>query len=249
MKRHIPNFLTCCNLLCGALGIFNIFDFGLTTPPSPFSSSLIPAAFFVWAACVFDFFDGFVARSLRVSSPIGKELDSLADVISFGLLPSAFMFTFIQQQLLASAQPIRGNWLLEYLPFTAFLIVVFSALRLAIFNVDETQKDSFKGVPTPANALLITGLPFLSYSFFGFLFNPWSLAVISIVCSLLLVSRIELFALKFNNFRWAENKIRFTFLLLSVLLLIVLQQAAIPLIIVLYILLSLGAKAFTKQNA
>jgi CDP-diacylglycerol--serine O-phosphatidyltransferase len=100
---------------------------------------------------------------------------------------------------------------LEYLPYVALLIAVCSALRLAIFNIDETQSDSFKGVPTPANALFLTGLPFLHHPFFHFLFNPVVMVIISVVFSLLLVSRFELFALKFKNFSWADNKVRFTF--------------------------------------
>lgn len=196
---------------------------------------LLPTAYFVWAACLFDFFDGFAARILKVSSPIGKELDSMADMVSFGALPSLFIYKLIQ-----AASP------LEYLPYVALLIAVCSALRLAIFNIDETQSDSFKGVPTPANALFLTSLPFLNYSFFDFLFNPIALVIITIVFSMLLVSRFELFALKFKNFSWADNKVRFTFLLLSVLLLVVMQFAAIPLIIILYVAASLGVRVFSK---
>jgi CDP-diacylglycerol--serine O-phosphatidyltransferase len=229
MKRHVPNFLTCCNLLCGTLGIIHIFDI------YDWSSGVgIPAAYFVWAACLFDFFDGFAARALKVSSPIGKELDSLADVISFGLLPSVFMFKYMQHQ--AADEPFGA-----YLPYLALLIAVLSALRLAIFNIDETQRDSFKGLPTPANALFITAIPFVGLPFAH---SVITLAIISVVFSLLLVSRIELFALKFKNFSWSDNKIRFTFLLLSVLLILALQQAAIPAIILLYILFSLTARMF-----
>lgn len=224
MIKHLPNFLTCCNLICGCLGI--IFLWG---------DQNIPAAYFVWAACIFDFFDGFAARMLNISSPIGRELDSMADMVTFGALPSLFMY-----KLLMFESP------LPYLPYLGLLIAVCSAIRLAIFNLDETQSDSFKGLPTPANALFITALPFLHYPIFDFVHSPFILGVITIIFSLLLVSRIELFALKFKNFKWAENKIRFTFLLLSVLLLAVLQFAALPLIIILYIALSLGVRVFSK---
>src|SRR5437868_5886386 len=121
MKRHIPNALTCCNLLCGCLGIIFCLE-----------NRNISAAYFVWVAGVFDFFDGFAARWLKVTSPIGKELDSLADMVSFGLLPSLVMYKMID----ASTDNI-------YLPFAALMIAVCSALRLAIFNVDETLHDSF----------------------------------------------------------------------------------------------------------
>ena len=237
MIRHLPNFLTCCNLLCGTVGIFTIFDFGKPDYEFVNPSDFLPAAYFVWAACIFDFLDGFVARKLNVTSPIGKELDSLADVISFGLLPSACMFTLIRDH-----GPVNSD-----LPFVALLIVVCSAIRLAIFNVDETQNESFRGLPTPANALLITALPFLDIS--SLFLNPWSLVTITVVTSLLLVSRIELFALKFKNFGWSDNKLRFTFLLFSVLLLAIFKVVAIPLIIILYIILSLGDKAFRSRNS
>jgi CDP-diacylglycerol--serine O-phosphatidyltransferase len=206
-------------LICGVLGILYLFK----------GSGEFPIAAFVWAACVFDFLDGLVARALKVNSPIGKELDSLADVVSFGVLPSLFMFTLIAEK--------SDN---AYLPYIAILIAVCSAIRLAIFNIDESQSNSFKGLPTPANALFLTGLPFIHFSGFQFIFHPASLALISIIFSVLLVSRFELFALKFKSFTWGSNKIRFTFLLCSILLIVSLTFAAIPLIIILYILLSLG---------
>jgi CDP-diacylglycerol---serine O-phosphatidyltransferase len=234
MKKHFPNFLTCCNLLCGSLGIVSMLSTGENT--EIFQG--IEPAYFVWIACIFDFFDGFAARWLKVSSPIGKELDSLADVVSFGFLPAVFMFKYIEHS-------VSNEDSLLYLPYIGFLIVVFSALRLAIFNVDETQKDSFRGVPTPANTLFITGLPFLG-AFLPFIENYWVLTATTIVFSLLLVSRFELFALKFKNFKWADNQLRFTFLLLAVLLLAIFQFAALPVIIILYIILSLGARAFAK---
>jgi CDP-diacylglycerol---serine O-phosphatidyltransferase len=217
MIRHLPNFLTCCNLLCGCFGlVFLLEDRG------------VPAAYFVWAACVFDFLDGFVARLLKVSSPIGKELDSLADVVSFGVLPAMVMY-----------QMIDANSLLESLPYLGFTIAAFSALRLAIFNVDTRQTESFIGLNTPANTLFITSLPLLPMSVGSWLYQDWLLVLITMVFSLLLVSPIEIFALKFKNFSWHDNKIRFIFLLLSVVLIIVFKVAAIPLIILLYIALSL----------
>lgn len=223
MKKHLPNLLTCCNLLCGSLGIvFLLEDRG------------VPAAYFVWAACIFDFFDGFSARMLKVASPIGKELDSLADVISFGLLPAMVMYKLIGAATTS-----------DVLPYTGFMIAMFSAIRLAIFNIDETQRDSFKGLNTPANSLFITSLPLIQPQVGDWLYQPWVLICITIVFSFLLVSRIEIFALKFKNFKWSENRVRFTFLILSVLLLATLQVLAIPLIIILYIVLSLGDKVLS----
>ena len=211
MKRHLPNFLTCCNLICGCFGIVFVLE-----------GREIPAAYLVWLAGIFDFFDGFVARMLKVSSPIGKELDSLADVVSFGLLPSIVMYKMINESTDASA-----------LPYIAFTIAVFSALRLAIFNVDDTQSDSFRGLNTPANTIFITSLPLLFNDVGTWLNDTRVLIAITLIFSFLLVSRIRFFALKFKNFTWRDNKIRFTFLILAVLLLIGLQVLAIPIIIIL----------------
>ena len=227
MLRHLPNFLTCCNLLCGCFGIVLLLE-----------GRGWPAAWFVWAACVFDFLDGFAARALKVSSPIGKELDSLADMVSFGLLPSLVMYVLI-----------KDNTTNEFLPYIAFFMVICSALRLAIFNVDETQKDSFRGVPTPANTLFITSLPLIREFTGEWLYQDWLLAGITVLFSLLLVSRFELFALKFKNFSWADNKVRFTFLAFAVLLIAVLNILALPLIILSYILLSLGLGLVSRSGS
>lgn len=217
MIRHLPNFLTCCNLLCGCFGIVFVLE-----------GREIPAAYFVWLAGVFDFFDGFAARMLKVTSSIGKELDSLADAVSFGVLPALVMYKMISTSSDSSA-----------LPYIGFTIAVFSALRLAIFNVDETQRDSFRGLNTPANTIFITSLPLLYDRVGRWLYEPAVLVTITLLFSFLLVSRIEFFAFKFKTFRWEDNKMRFTFLLLAVLLLISLQYLAVPIVILLYIVFSL----------
>jgi CDP-diacylglycerol--serine O-phosphatidyltransferase len=224
MTRHLPNFLTCCNLLCGCFGIVFLLE-----------GRAVPTAYFVWASCFFDFLDGFAARMLKVSSNIGKELDSLADMVSFGLLPALIMYKLLD-----------ASTTQEYVPYIAFMVAAFSALRLAIFNVDETQRDSFKGLNTPANTIFISSLPLLAGQAGSWLFEPITLIIITVVFSFLLVSRIDIFALKFKNFTWRDNKLRFTFLMLSVLLLATLQIIAIPLIIILYITLSLGANALSR---
>ncbi len=226
MKKHIPNALTCCNLLCGCFGIVYCLE-----------NRNVPAAYFVWAAGVFDFFDGFAARWLKVTSPIGKELDSLADMVSFGLLPSLVMYKMIG----ATSANV-------YLPYAAFMIAVCSALRLAIFNVDETQHDSFKGLNTPANTIFITALPFVSGYIGAFINQDWVLVSVTIVFSLLLVSRIDILAFKFKNFSWASNKLRFTFLACAVLLLILMGKPAIPLVILTYIAFSLAGKVLKLEG-
>jgi len=219
LLRHIPNALTCANLICGCLGIISLF------------TNKIEPAYFIWAACVFDFFDGFAARLFKVSSPIGKELDSLADMVSFGVLPALAMFTWIEIE-----SPTT------YIPYVAIMIAVFSALRLAKFNIDTNQSDSFIGVPTPANALFLSALPFLPEAFRTVVFSQYALAAIAIVFSLLMVAPLPLFALKFKTFGWQGNQLRFTFLALSVLLLLAFHAGAIPFIILLYIGISLGSR-------
>lgn len=225
MKNHLPNFLTCCNLLCGCMGIIFILE-----------GRGIHAAYFVWIAGIFDFFDGFVARWLKVTSPIGKELDSLADVVSFGVLPAIVMYQLLSQSTDSAA-----------LPYIGLMIAMFSALRLAIFNVDETQSDSFKGLNTPANTIFITSLPLIREDVGEWLYSTPVLLAITFVFSFLLVSRIEFFAFKFKNFSWADNKVRFVFLATAALLLITLQSTAIPLIILLYIIFSLVEKTIFNK--
>ncbi|MEK6782108.1 MAG: CDP-diacylglycerol--serine O-phosphatidyltransferase [Bacteroidota bacterium] len=220
MFKYIPNLLTCCNLVCGCFGIVYCLEEGS-----------IPAAYFVWAACFFDFFDGFAARLLKVTSPIGKELDSLADMVSFGILPSFVMYKMI-----------AGSSSIPWLPYIGFFIAVCAALRLAIFNIDETQRDSFKGLNTPANTLFITSLPLVYGQVGTWLYQDWVLVLITIIFSLLMVSRIEIFAFKFKDYSWKNNKVRFTFIGVSVLLLILLGKLALPLLILLYIGFSLFSK-------
>jgi CDP-diacylglycerol--serine O-phosphatidyltransferase len=188
----------------------------------------VPAAYFVWAAGVFDFFDGFAARWLKVTSPIGKELDSLADLVMY--------------KMIGATTPN------VYLPYVAFMIAICSALRLAIFNIDETQHDSFKGLNTPANTLFITALPFVIGNAGNFINQDWVLLSITIVFSLLLVSRIDILAFKFKNFSWEHNKLRFTFLSCAVLLLVLMGKSAIPLVILTYIAFSLAGKVLKLEG-
>jgi len=224
--RHLPNALTCCNLLCGCFGIVWLID------GAPESS-----AYFVWAACVFDFLDGFAARALKYSSAIGKELDSLADMVSFGVLPSLLMYQMLRHAGVGQIPALVG-----------FLVAVFSALRLAQFNVAEDQKDVFIGVPTPANALFLTALPFLPAPIDDFLENGAVLTAVIVVFSFLLVAPWEIMALKFKNFSWADNRLRFTFIVLAVLLLIWLKAGAIPFVILLYVAMSLVSRALVTKK-
>ncbi len=224
MKRHIPNALTCANLLCGCVGIVEVFH-----------NNMLLSCVLIGLAAVFDFFDGFAARLLKVSSPIGKELDSLADMTTFGVLPAMIVY----QLLLRSVPGLEDLWI----PNLAFLIAVCSALRLAKFNIDPRQSDSFIGVPTPANALLIASLPFIIRSYPEWepmIVNTTNLLIFTAVMSYLLVAELPLFALKFKSFGWAGNEVRYTFLLISAGLLVALGFLAVPLVVGLYVLFSAG---------
>lgn len=204
-------------------------------PTSAYWLPLVQAAYLIGLAAVADFFDGLVARALHVSSPIGKDLDSLADMVSFGVVPGAILFKLLQTSLPEVGLP-------SWVAYSAFIVSIFSALRLAKFNNDTRQSDSFIGLPTPACTLLVAALPLIlhqdSFGLTSIILNPWILLVLTLVLSGLLVAELPLFALKFKNLRWQDNSLRFIFLLLSLGLLIGLGYAAIPLVILLYVVLS-----------
>ncbi len=225
ITRSIPNTITSCNLFCGCIAVY-----------TGFQSNYEMALLFIILGAVFDFFDGMSARLLHVSSAIGKELDSLADDITFGLAPSAIVFSlFHEVHTPAFLEPIAG-----ILPYTAFLISVFSALRLAKFNIDERQTSSFIGMPTPANALFWGSLVLGSHSFLiTEQFNALYLLILVIIMSLLLVAEIPMFSLKFKDLSWGHNKISYIFLLVSIPLLIIFQLSGPAAVIVWYIILSL----------
>jgi CDP-diacylglycerol--serine O-phosphatidyltransferase len=298
----IPNIITLLNLLCGCLAIVFAFD-----------GNLVWSAYLVGIAAVLDFLDGFVARALKQYSEIGKQLDSLADMVTFGVVPAIVMFKLLSAAVLLN-YPTIGNdafsfphanqfgalwssgarhvaerpFLVEMIPYCAFIIALFSCLRLAKFNIDTRQSDSFIGVPTPANSILICSIPlilrfsgafeidwpndiggaptqgYVSQLFINFmqsphyisdmpiintmLLNPWVLLSITLIMSVLLISEIPLFALKFKSFGWKGNEIRWSFLGLAVVLLATLQFVGIPLAIVLYILMSVGNNLGKKKT-
>ncbi|WKN31302.1 CDP-diacylglycerol--serine O-phosphatidyltransferase [Porifericola rhodea] len=220
MVKHIPNFLTICNLLSGCVGIVMVSE-----------GRLEVGAYLIWVAAIFDFFDGMSARALKAYSKIGGELDSLADMVSFGVLPSYIVYSLLEVALPAD---------LSVLAYLAFSIAAFSALRLAIFNVDTRQTSSFIGLPTPASALLISALPLSHYTLVDQMVGSYLFLIILVmVDSYLLVAEVELMAFKFDGFGWQKNKLKYSFMLVSLLLVLVLNIIAIPLVIVLYILLSI----------
>ncbi|MDX5347545.1 MAG: CDP-diacylglycerol--serine O-phosphatidyltransferase [Hymenobacteraceae bacterium] len=230
MKKHIPNAITCLNLLCGCLAIYFVFK-----------DNAVWAAYLVGIAAVFDFLDGMVARLLHAYSEIGKQLDSLADMVSFGVVPGAIMFSLMARSQGVQASEVELSEML--FPFAAFLITVFSALRLAKFNIDTRQTTSFIGLPTPACTIFVSSLVLIlandGFNLSGYILNQWVLLGLTVVLSYLLVAELPLFALKFKSLNWRDNSIRFIFLFLAVVFVAVLNFAAVPLIIVTYILLSL----------
>lgn len=222
ITRHIPNALTCMNLFSGCIACVMAFH-----------ANFEMAMLFIVIGAVFDFFDGLAARLLHAYSNIGKDLDSLADDVSFGVAPALIVFSLFKEINYPDYLSFLANWL----PYAAFLIAIFSALRLAKFNNDTRQTTSFIGLPVPANALfwasLIAGCkPIASY-------HP--LLTLALVClfSWLLVSEIPMFSLKFKNLSWKDNKIAFIFVIISAILLITLKIAGFAAVIVWYILLSI----------
>ncbi|MBN2891208.1 MAG: CDP-diacylglycerol--serine O-phosphatidyltransferase [Bacteroidales bacterium] len=226
-KIIIPNAVTSLNIISGTLAIL----VSLRYPEYLYVASIL-----VFLASVFDFFDGFLARLLNAQSEFGKQMDSLSDLVSFGLAPTFIMFNLIQN---ATTNP--------YLPYISFIIVVLSAIRLAIFNITN-QKDSFNGLPTPALAIFVVSIPLiLKFPQIShiinidsvFIFeNLWILISSTLILSILLVTNIKMLSLKFKNFKFQENRIRYILLIISVLLLIVFVWLAIPFIIIVYIFLS-----------
>ncbi len=226
IKRHIPNIITLSNLFCGILAI-----------EQAFLHHFFWAGTFILLGATFDFFDGFSARLLGVSNIIGKELDSLADMVTFGVAPGVITYSFLRE--LTSETSL--------LPYFAFLIPLLSAVRLARFNVDENQSDKFIGLPTPANSIFFLSLP-LIYKEYVDTTTSTNLIItcvllLTLVFGLLLNARIELLALKFKTFKWSDNTFRFSFVIITVLLLISLTilgyfYVAIPTIIIIYLLIS-----------
>lgn len=233
LTRHLPNTITCINLVCGCLAVI-----------SALTGDTLMAALLVVAGAVADFFDGFVARLLKVSSSIGKELDSLADVVTFGLVPGLVLMMHLAQTLGVNAG-VDGLMDEPVLLFP-LLIPVFSALRLAKFNVDERQALGFHGLPTPASALWCISVPLIQWytptylpdmsEVFG---SPAFLIGSSIGLSAIMVSDLPLMAMKFKSFGWEGNGLRYGFLISALLLLIILQTVALPAILLLYILVSI----------
>jgi CDP-diacylglycerol--serine O-phosphatidyltransferase len=203
-----------------------------------------PAACLIFIAAIFDVLDGLSARLLHVSNPIGKQLDSLADVVSFGLVPGIFMMMLMQKSIPSISH--QNDFIGRGISLFPFIITIFSALRLAKFNIDTRQTDSFIGLPTPANTLLIISLPLIlahdQFNLKSIILNPYFILSLSALSSYLLVSNLPLFAIKLKSLSWSSNRYQYTLIIISIILLLTLKFVAIPLIILFYILLSLIKK-------
>ena len=229
----VPNIITLCNLLCGCFSIVASLVVG------DYTLALI----FILASAVCDFFDGFTARLLKQYSDIGVQLDSLADMVSFGVAPSAVMYAFACQ---APTLFVLNDVVAHIIVYVPFIMAAFSALRLAKFNIAETQHETFEGLPTPANALFCASFVYAAISSGKAVEVEW-IALISVVMAALLVSPIRMFSFKLKSFGWQQNKSLYIFLVLSLVALLTLGVYSVPVIIVLYIVISTIGWLFCKK--
>lgn len=239
MKKHIPNFITSLNLLCGCIALFFAFN-----------NEMVTAAIFVFLGIFFDFFDGFFARLLKVESKVGLEFDSLADAVTSGVVPGVVMMQLLSLSLFGVPYSIElfksSEWqsgIELYVPFVGLFIAIAAAYRLAKFNVDTRQTDQFIGMPTPAISIWTLSLPLiLIYQYSPFLeslfLNSYFLLGFTLLVSVLMNVELRLFALKFKSWSWADNKIRYSFLIISAISIVLWKFIAISIILTLYILLS-----------
>lgn len=234
LKKHVPNFLTLLNLLCGCIAVVfaanGVFDW---------------AFYFVCLGIFFDFFDGFLARKFGVAGPLGVQLDSLADMVTSGVAPGYVMYSML-------GVAIHENFSV-YGAFFGFVITLGACYRLANFNIDTRQSDSFIGLPTPANALFIMSLPLVVHDYQNALWvdnvlNQWVLIGITILSTYVMNAEIPLFSLKIKNFSFAKYKLQVGFLIAAVAMIIVLKILAVPLIILLYVLLSVFNNMSAKKE-
>ena len=228
MKKNIPNAITCCNLLSGCVSV--TFAFG---------GDMDMAFLFIIIGALFDFCDGLSARLLHVGSPIGKELDSLADCVTFGVAPSAMVYGTLQM--------LTEN---EILPYVAFLMAAFSALRLAKFNLDERQTTSFIGLPTPANALFWASLVvgFYDEIITRSSFALFVIVILALVSCYLLIAEIPMFSLKFKHYGWKGNEVKYIFLATSIVLIVILFEKSLAIIVAWYVVLAIISNIFSKKN-
>jgi CDP-diacylglycerol--serine O-phosphatidyltransferase len=243
IKKHIPNTITLLNLLAGLLALIHAFNGNYNE-----AFSLVCLGIF------FDYWDGFFARIWKVQSPIGLQLDSLADMVTSGVVPGLVMYKMLAdiQENQSQYNLTEDTYYMGVVPYLGFLITLASCYRLAKFNVDTRQTDSFIGLPTPANALLIMSIPMIQFHsefewLVDFLSNPYVLVGVTVLSSYLLNAEIPLFSLKVKSFSWEKYKMQVVFLILSLILIIFLEFIAIPIIILLYVILSVVNNTIFKK--
>ncbi|HBK83727.1 MAG TPA: phosphatidylserine synthase [Flavobacterium sp.] len=244
IKKHIPNTITLLNLACGLLAIIAIFK-----------GYYDEAFIFVCLGIFFDYWDGFFARKFQVSGELGLQLDSLADMVTSGVVPGLMMFQLIEtiQNTQEQYQVTEDTFYMGVVPYFGFLITIASAYRLANFNIDKRQIDSFIGLPTPANAMLIMSIPMIQYSndyewLTNLLNNPFVLIIITFLSVYLLNANIPLFSLKLKSLDWNKVKVHYLFLFFAIFLFLLLDFTSIPLIIFSYILVSVFVNFNSKKN-
>jgi len=238
IKKHIPNIITLLNLLCGCIALVFVS-----------TDRFEMAFFFVCLGIFLDFFDGFFARLFKVAGPLGLQLDSLADMVTSGVVPG-----FVMYKMMASSSIYMSEGWLQFFPYFGFIITLGSCYRLANFNIDTRQTDSFIGLPTPANALFILSLPLVleyysasSLMILEILTDKWILLLITLFSAYVLNAEIPLFSLKIKKFNFKDNALQIIFLLFSLIMLVFLQYLAIPLVIIFYVLLSVINNKWHKK--
>ena len=243
IKKHIPNTITLLNLLAGLLALIHAFNGNYNE-----AFSLVCLGIF------FDYWDGFFARIWKVQSPIGLQLDSLADMVTSGVVPGLVMYKMLAdiQENQSQYNLTEDTYYMGVVPYLGFLITLASCYRLAKFNVDSRQTESFIGLPTPANALLIMSIPMIQFHsefewLVDFLSNPYVLVGITVLSSYLLNAEIPLFSLKVKSFSWEKYKMQVVFLIISLILIVLLEFIAIPIIILLYVILSVLNNTIHKK--
>ncbi len=217
IKKHIPNTITCCNLLSGCVSILFTCN-----------NHLLWASAMIFIAAIFDFLDGFAARTLDAKSPIGGELDSLSDVVSFGVAPSFIVAWFLSKSGI-------GWWVhdVNLFPMLGFILAAFAAVRLAKFNIDTRQSHNFIGLPVPAVGLFIASLPFFTMEM-----NPYLLLAMVAIFSWLMISEVPFFSFKIKNLRFKDNVLRYFVVIFAIIAVIIMKLAALPFVFLFYILLS-----------
>ena len=243
IKKHIPNAITLLNLSTGLLAIIAIFR-------GYFDEAFI----FVCLGIFLDFWDGFLARKFNVAGPLGVQLDSLADMVTCGVVPGLMMFRLFEdiQQTQPEYMLTEETFYMGFVPYLGFLITIASCYRLANFNIDTRQTDSFIGLPTPANALVIMSIPMIQYAndfemLTAILYNPYVLLVITLISAYILNAEIPLFSLKIKEFTWSKYKMQILFLIVSLVSFFILGFVAIPLIIISYVLVSVISNKMTAK--